>query len=66
MQNFIVLGIVPGTNIQTTFMFWLGVVAVFCALLSIPTVLHFASIVRTHLVARKIARIIDRFDLITI
>lgn len=25
MQNFIVLGIVPGTNFQTTFSFWLAV-----------------------------------------
>lgn len=34
MQNFIVLGIIPGTNIQTDLNFWLGVYTLFALFLS--------------------------------
>ncbi|TAH35395.1 hypothetical protein EYC59_02350 [Candidatus Saccharibacteria bacterium] len=33
MQNFIVLGLVPGTHIQLTFTFWLVVSALFITIL---------------------------------
>ncbi len=66
MQNFIVLGIIPGTNYQTTFSFWLTVTISFVAILYIPRYAAMFRHLRTYLAARKIARTIDHFDLITI
>lgn len=39
MQNFIVLGYIPGTNYQTTFAFWIYVDLVICALVFSPQLL---------------------------
>ncbi len=39
MQNFIVLGLVPGTQIQLTFTFWMVVSALFAATLFIVCIL---------------------------
>jgi hypothetical protein len=61
MQNFIVLGVVPGTTIQLTFNFWLGVSI---ALLSLPllrAMWRLRGALRELLVAIAIARAIDRY-----
>jgi len=66
VQDFIVLGIIPGTDFQTTFNFWLAVGLSFVALLYVPRYAVLRRHIRTYLTARQIARTIDRFDLITI
>ena len=66
MQNFIVLGIVPGTNYQITFSFWLEVVLLLCMVINIPRIIHFGRYVwRTYMLYR-IARTISHLDLIAI
>lgn len=60
MQNFIVLGIIPGTHFQITFDLWLGVGFV---LLSAPLAGRLArkrQVLQAYLIARRIARLIDR------
>jgi hypothetical protein len=55
MQSFIVLGIVPGTNYQVNFMFWVYVVlGLFVAMPLISRVARKRHIVRARLAARKI------------
>jgi hypothetical protein len=66
MQNFIVLGIIPGTNYQTTFNFWLAIAAAFLVLMYIPKYVAVAKHMRTYLGMRQIARTIDHFELVTI
>jgi hypothetical protein len=66
MQNFIVLGIIPGTDYQTTFSFWMTVAFLFVALLYMPRYAAIVRRVRMYVAMRKIAHTIDRFDLITI
>lgn len=39
-QNFIVLGIIPGTNIQINFQLWLGVVLTFVATWQLRRFMH--------------------------
>lgn len=51
MQNFIVLGYIPGTHIQITFYAWL----VSCALFGLLAFIWFKSdVVRTWLVSRRL------------
>ena len=63
MQSFIVLGIIPGTNIQTTLNFWiivgmlLGILACRTQLMLIYSRLH------AYLMVRAMARIIDHYEL---
>jgi hypothetical protein len=64
VQDFIVLGLIPGTNYQITFIFWLWLMAglsVALALLHyLPThLIH----LRTYLLARKVARLINHYEL---
>lgn len=66
MQNFIVLGLVPGTNIQITLNLWLGVTAGVLFLLVTPRLILAIDTVRRYFVMRKIARTINRFDLISL
>ncbi len=66
MQNFIVLGIIPGTDIQTTFTFWLMVAIGFCALVSLPFVFGAVRRLRAFIVAYRIARTIEQFELIAL
>jgi hypothetical protein len=66
MQNFIVLGIIPGTNIQTNFGFWIGMAAVFGLLLTRYRWVTIGARARNYLLLRKIARTIDRFDLVAL
>jgi hypothetical protein len=63
MQNFIVLGIIPGTNFQTSFNFWL---LVGIGLASLPALLflaHKRHAVRAYFAARKVARLINQLQL---
>jgi len=63
MQSFIVLGIVPGTNIQTTLNFWL-VVTILLAVIAFRRYLKtFRSFVQQQLAARRIARTINGYQL---
>jgi hypothetical protein len=63
MQSFIVLGIIPGINYQTTFDFWLYTALVlFC----LPTAFWLAKkrhVLRAYFAARKINRFINQFQL---
>jgi len=40
MQNFIVLGYIPGTQIQINFVGWLVIVSIFCVLTLVVFKLH--------------------------
>lgn len=66
MQSFIVLGIIPGTDIQTNFNFWiiigllLGVVAFRMHLVAAHERLQ------AYIIVRKMARVIDHCDFTTI
>jgi len=66
MQNFIVLGIIPGTNYQTSLNFWVGVTLCLLAILSTRRLLALARHIHTYLLARRLARFINHFDLVTI
>jgi hypothetical protein len=63
MQNFIVLGIVPGTNFQITFNFCLSVAIALIALPVLQRSLRRSRIVRTWLVARELTRFIAQYQL---
>ncbi len=63
MQNFIVLGIVPGTHIQLTFSLWLTIVASLCGALILVRLLMMLHL-RNYLISRKIAGVIDNCDLV--
>lgn len=64
MQNFIVLGIIPGTDFQTTFMFWVCTAAGFTATLVAVHYLPKRHALRAYLAARKIARLIKHYELV--
>lgn len=59
MQSFIVLGIIPGTNIQTTLNFWLVVAALVVAITFRRPLQAFRNFVQRQLIAYRIARTID-------
>jgi hypothetical protein len=63
MQNFIVLGLVPGTNFEATFNFWLCVVAGLIGLQILRVGLRRSRMVRTWLVARELTRFIAQYQL---
>lgn len=64
MQSFIVLGIVPGTDFQLTFNFWLNI----AILLAVSPMLRAAwrrrGKLREVVVAVKLARFIDQYQLL--
>jgi len=62
MQSFIVLGIIPGTNVELNFSFW---VAVWSSLICTPLVRALwrrRSLVHEFIVAVKISWFIDRYQ----
>jgi hypothetical protein len=63
MQNFIVLGIIPGTSIQLTFNFWLYVAIVSVSLPIIKNVWQRRETARTYFVALLISRFIAQYRL---
>jgi len=66
MQNFIVLGYIPGNNYQTGLAFWLIVTAVFTSILFLPQIFYAFEQLRRYLTVRQIARTINHLELITI
>lgn len=62
MQSFIVLGIVPGTNFQTTFNFWLTVAAILLVFVMRGPIVNARRVTQRHLAMWRIARAIDRCD----
>ncbi len=66
MQNFIVLGIIPGTNFQTTFNFWLTVAIGLSTLVYMPKLIAMGRQLRLYIAARQIAHTINRFELIAL
>lgn len=63
MQNFIVLGIIPGTNFQTTFDFWLGAGAVLFSLPLLLRLYHKRHVLHAYLAGRKINHFILHYRL---
>lgn len=60
MQNLLVLGIVPGTNIQITFTVWLNAIAILCGLKLLRYAWqHRADLHRLYVILR-IALVIDQ------
>lgn len=66
MQSFIVLGIIPGTNIQTTLNFWLGVTCLLVLLAVRKQLKAGRSFLQRQLVALRIAHAIDSYELNTL
>jgi hypothetical protein len=62
MQSFIVLGIIPGTNFQTTFDFWVYLSFAIAWLLFAWQTWRYRTGLHTYLIAFKIARVIDRYQ----
>jgi hypothetical protein len=60
MQNFIVLGIVPGTNLQLTFNFWLLAIAALVGLLAIKRAWRYRDALRVYIVSVQLDWVIDR------
>ncbi len=63
MQSFIVLGIVPGTNFQTTFNFWLTITVLLGVFALRRYIVAARRYVQRELTARRIAHAIDRCQL---
>jgi len=61
MQNFIVLGIVPGTNLQLTFDFWLYTAVVLLIVPLMASLWRRRSSLRNYLAALLIARTINQY-----
>lgn len=66
MQSFIVLGIIPGTTIQTNLNFWIIVTLVVFLLGSFRYWLSLASQVYRYIIIRQVARTINQIDIISI
>jgi hypothetical protein len=60
MQNFIVLGLIPGTNFEATFTLWLYVVSGVIALPMLRQLWRQRTALRHYIVARLVAREITR------
>ena len=63
MQSFIVLGIIPGTNIQITLNFWLAVTALLVVFMLRKRLKVARNSVQRQLIAYRIARTIDSCEL---
>ena len=63
MQNFIVLGIIPGTNLQTTFNFWLSVAICTASIPLIAWAWRHRYGVIAYIIALRVAWLIDRHQL---
>lgn len=64
MQNFIVLGIIPGTNIQTTFSFWLGVAGVLLLVAAMPHIIRIAQALYRMVLHVRLAWAIERWEIV--
>lgn len=62
MENFIVLGIIPGTDYQTTFSFWLGVAGGFVGMVILAKLWRKRHAIQNALAARQIARVISQYQ----
>jgi len=63
MQNFIVLGIVPGTNFQLTFDFWLSLAIGLVCLPFVVYVWHRRTALHAAFIALRLAIFIDQYHL---
>jgi uncharacterized protein (DUF983 family) len=63
MQNLIVLGIIPGTHIQTTLNFWIAVYLLLSVVVFRARLTLLRSAFQSYLIAVQIARTIDSFEL---
>lgn len=64
MQSFIVLGLVPGTNIQLNFNFWLAATIVLMSMPAVRALWHRRDLLHTYLIALHISRVIARHQLL--
>jgi len=62
MQSFIVLGIIPGTNIQTTLGFWVIISVMLLVVLFRSKIIAIRNFVQFFMAIRKIARTINGFE----
>ena len=62
MQSFVVLGIIPGTNFQTTFNFWLTVAVVLLVFAMRKRIVNARHVTQRQLAMWRIARAIERCD----
>lgn len=60
MQNFIVLGIIPGTSIRITFNFWLCTVVSLLCLVLMKNLWQRRATIRSFIIALMISRFIAR------
>lgn len=63
MQSFLVLGLVPGTNIQINFALWVGFIVSLLSLFWLVRLAPKRHAIRAYFIARKVARLIDRYQL---
>lgn len=63
MQSFFVLGLIPGTHIQITFLGWLYIVTVVANIVAVLRFARYRHAVRAYLACRRIAHLIDRYQL---
>ena len=66
MQSFIVLGIIPGTQVQLNFTFWISVSIGFFTFLLLSSLWSKRQAFRIRLISHQIARAIDNFELIAV
>lgn len=64
MQSFIVLGIIPGTNFQLNFSFWISTGIIFVCLPMLRKIWQNRTYFLTLLAAFRIARVIDQYQLL--
>lgn len=65
MQNFIVLGIIPGTSIQINLNFWIGAFVLFLIALSSSRLYSLLATIKQYFIIRRIAYAIDHLDIVT-
>lgn len=66
MQSFIVLGIIPGTNIQTTLNFWITVAIVLTVLASYGRLNASRKWLRRHFAMHQIAYTIENYEFVLV
>jgi hypothetical protein len=62
MQDFIVLGIIPGTSVQLTFNFWLYVGIALICMPVLRALWRRKGMVRSYVIAYYVARTIDQYQ----
>ena len=63
VQSFIVLGIIPGTHIQTTLNFWLAVYMLLSVIFFRTRLVLLRNVIQSYLLAVQIAHTINSFEL---